>query len=547
MLSIKCTGIVLTSILCLSGLCQGDGEVKVSVISSLERVLQNEVEVKGGRQAELYCAKGESESFQIIVANRTDSIVPDVDLQAGDWKYIGEEPAGVPVLEIFREHYVRIERSSPRARSKPGMYPDALIPFVNPYTGERITKAKYLAAGQNVAPGESQGYWVDIKVGREVKAGLYTSEVVVSSADGKIAEVPVTLMVWDFELPDNFKLKTYVSLIRDISSYHHVSRNSPEYKTIERRYWLMLRDHGLRCRLDDPQTDPVSGEVVFSPEYVERLRRYTEEVQPSVTVVRILFSDNPLKRRNYLLSWGAFLRQNRWVAQPIAYRDEPSTREDYAGIIEYSKALHTYAPSVKFLVTEQVKPDRSDYPSLVGSVDIWVPAWYRADRGDIKKRQEAGDEVWSYIHGDQVGLPCWLIDFPILNYRIPAWFSWSLDLKGFLYWQAVAWAGDRNIDPWIDCHTYPKAKFDCGEGSLVYPGYDAGITGPVASMRLKVFRDSMEDFDYFWIASELIGRDAATEVVSPVAAGFKVYSKNANDYTRARKTIAQMILDKTRK
>jgi hypothetical protein len=540
---------ILLFLLLVNSCCQptAGGEVSVVVLSSLERVLQDDVNVKGPQKAEVFCAKREAESFQIIAVNPTDSVVPDVDLQAGDWKYVGDKPAGVPVLQLFREHYVRIDRPSPRASSRPGMYPDALIPFVNPYTGERITKAKYLAAGQNVASGKSQGYWVDILVGRDIAPGIYTNEITVFSSGKKIAAIPVIATVWNFELPEDHKLKTFFFRVRDVSSYHNVSKDSIEYKVIEWRYLQMLRDHGARCRFEPPATD-ATGKAIFSNDYVNGLRRFTFEMRPSITMVQMLFDDSPVKRRNYLLSWENFLRRNSWLPEPIAYYDEPQNLANYHTIIEYSKDIKNYAPSVKLVVTAPIKPNRPDLPSLEGFVDIWVPPWYWANPEQVRKWQEAGYEVWTYIHGDSVGVPNWLIDFSLLDYRIPPWFCWSLDLKGILYWQTTSWSkSDVKIDPWVDCNTYPKANFSCGEGSLIYPGYDAGIDGPVASMRLKVFRDSVEDFDYFWILKNLTGRDTVTKVVSPVASSFRAYSKAPNDYVKARKAIAQMILDKSGK
>jgi hypothetical protein len=265
-------------------------------------------------------------------------------------------------------------------------------------------------------------------------------------------------------------------------------------------------------------------------------------------MVEMLFTDNPVKRQNYLSSWEKFLERNPWLPQPITYRDEPSTISDFLVITGYSEAIKKYAPTVKVLVTAPIRPKQPELPSLDGSADIFVPPWYWANSEQVKKWQKAGCEVWTYIHGDSVGVPNWLIDFSLLDYRIPAWFCWSLDLKGILYWQTTSWSkSDVKIDPWVDCNTYPKANFSCGEGSLIYPGYDAGIDGPVASMRLKVFRDSVEDFDYFWILKNLTGRDTVTKVVSPVASSFRVYSKTPDDYAKARKAIAQMILDKSGK
>lgn len=542
------TSLLLALLVVSLGSCaRGKEEVSVVVISSLQRVLQNEINVSGGKSAEVFCARGETESFQIIVVNSASSELPKIDLASSNWKYVGDKPAEVPVLEMYREHYVEIKSPSPRSswsEARRGMYPDALIPFVDPYTGKRITSAKYMAAGEDVKPKHSQGYWVDVSVGRDVKAGAYTNEIKVLSGGKEIAAIPVKVIVWDFELPQIHKLKTYFGKMRDVSTYHDLTQNSSKYKVIEKRYLLMLRDHGVSLRFQMlPTINRSTGKVSFTPEFVRELKDYTEQINPSITRIEMFFSDDPVKRANYLLSWETFLRQNQWVPEPIVYFDEPKNEKDYLKIIEYGKTLKAHVPSVKLFVTEQIRPEKGNYPSLEGVVNIFVPVWHRANLRDIKRRQEAGDEVWSYSHGDTKNFPSWHIDFPLLDCRIPAWFSWSLDLKGILYWQTTSWSKKSlKIDPWVDCKTLPQAKFSYGEGYLLYPGGVAGIDGPIASMRLKVFRDGVEDFDYFWILSGLAGRGECDRIVKNVASSFRIYSDDMSLYLKARELIAQKII-----
>jgi hypothetical protein len=259
-------------------------------------------------------------------------------------------------------------------------------------------------------------------------------------------------------------------------------------------------------------------------------------------------SKDPTKRARYLSAWEAFIQQNPWIPEPIVYLDEPNSRDKYLDVLEYGKAINAHAPSIKFLVTEQIRSQKPEWPSLEGAVDIWVPAWHLANPEDIRRRQKAGDEFWSYSALDHKGVPNWLIDFPLLDYRIPAWFSWSLDLKGILYWQTINWASKSvKSDPWTNCQTYSKGREVWnGAGSLVYPGGEAGVDGPVASMRLKVVRDSIEDYDYFWILSQRTERDKVNKIVREVASSFRVYSQDINKYLQTRTLIAENIVESNR-
>jgi hypothetical protein len=523
--------------------------ISVLVLSSLERILQDETDIQGLKEAEIFCAKNEYEAFQIIIINPTDKPIPQIDLNADNWHFTGTPGEGSPELTLYREHYVEISSLSSRSEGKKGWYPDALIPFINPYTGKEIDNAKYLARNQGVGARKSQGYWVDIRVDSNVKAGDYSNEISVVAGGRVIGRIPVKLTVWDFELPKEHKLKTFFGEMRDVSSYHDVSKNSNEYKLIENRYENFLRDHGITLQFTKYLVTgyPVvhsDGQIIFDEPYISTVRSYIDRMHPSVFRVGRNFIDNPVARAQYLSNWEDFLNSNPWIPQAIIYFDEPDSLETYEIIINYGNAMNLYAPHIKLLVTEQIKPQKPDWPSLEGSVDIWVPLWGLADVSDIKRRQLAGDEVWSYTALDwENGVPYWLLDSPLLNYRIPAWFSYSLDLKGILYWSTMCWTNNK-INPWVNPATHTKgSRVWNGEGSLIYPGKPAGIDGPVGSMRLNVFRDLVEDFDYLKLFESLTSRDQAVSQASSIAKDFMTYDKNPESYIAKRKAVAEMILN----
>jgi hypothetical protein len=153
----------------------------VLVLPSCQRVLQDETSVTGSTRAEIFCAKNETESFQVLVVNKSIASLPDVHIDVAEWQTI-VPGSKTPVITLFREHYVKVDKPSYGLKSKTGMYPDALIPFIDPYTNKPITKAKYLADHATVQPKTSQGYWADIAVGPEIPAGSYTTNLTVTSA-----------------------------------------------------------------------------------------------------------------------------------------------------------------------------------------------------------------------------------------------------------------------------------------------------------------------------------------------------------------------------
>jgi len=518
--------------------------IYVTVISSMERLLQDDISAPGTASAEVFCAKNETESFQIIVTNKSYQTLPDIELYVSDWQ--GPSSSKKPKITLFREHYVVIYKPSPRSASQPGWYPDALIPFVDPYTGDPITTGLYRANHQSIAPRKNQGYWIDVRVDSDVPAGTYTASILVTSSSRPVAEIPVTLKVWNFELPNQHALKTFFTKLVDVSYYHSCSKDSSLYRIIEERYIRLLDEHGIKLRFSSVGYWPDStGKIIFSQAFREGIKSFTEQYKPFITIIAMEFSKEPDKAKEYLKSWESFVCANPWLPCPVIYCPELVTEEDYLNAKNYGLAIKQFAPHIKYWVTEQIAPSNPDWPSLEGVVDIWCPTWWLASVDDIRRRQSAGDEVWSYTHGDNYqGAPSWLIEFPLLHYRIPSWFSYSLDLKGLHYWNVVSWCKtDEKIDPWINVSTYERANYSSGEGFLLYPGSAAGIAGPVASMRLKVLRDGLEDYDYFQILAGLSTRREAETIVGDVASTFTRYSKDAQLYINTRTMIAERIIN----
>jgi hypothetical protein len=115
------------------------------------------------------------------------------------------------------------------------------------------------------------------------------------------------------------------------------------------------------------------------------------------------------------------------------------------------------------------------------------------------------------------------------------WMSWRYGLTGLLYWTTVYW---EKTNPWTDPKTYGDYN---GEGSLLYPGADAGFPGPIASMRLKAIRDGMEDYEYLHLLARLNGRDAGRRFTDRVAASWTQWQENALLLRGVREEIGELL------
>jgi hypothetical protein len=189
-------------------------------------------------------------------------------------------------------------------------------------------------------------------------------------------------------------------------------------------------------------------------------------------------------------------------------------------------------------------------------VDIWCPLFYLHRQEDAAKRQALGETIWTYTALCQgPPSPWWHIDFPLLNYRVPAWMAWRDQMKGLLYWGGMSY-WTKVEDPWQQAPYYVgKGVFQQGqegivyhgEGSLVYPARAVGYEGIAPSIRLKALRDGIEDYEYLAILERAGRRAEAEKIVRPLTESFFQWEKDATAYADARAKLAAMIVAARRK
>jgi hypothetical protein len=236
-----------------------------------------------------------------------------------------------------------------------------------------------------------------------------------------------------------------------------------------------------------------------------------------------------------------YLKAHHWDRMAYVYvADEPSSQEEYDDVRARARFVREVAPGLKVLCTKGPQVRNPRWGSLVGSVDIWVALWPIFEEAAVKKRLSAGEEIWSYTalcQGHQ-DTPCWELDFPLLNYRIPMWVSWRFGITGLFYWSTTNWAS--SLDVWTDPVTYEN-RYNM-EGSLLYPGTDAGVQGFVPSIRLKIIREGLEDYEYLTILAQRRGRPVAENVVRKIARSWHDWDTDPRHLSEARAEIVRSIV-----
>lgn len=520
-----------------------------------------------GLEVRVAAARNEWVSFQILA--RADRPVRLTGLKAADLRGPGGAVLRGADARLYRQHQLFLGNGTHRnTEFKPDGYPDPLIPFAPPAGAPKWEPVRLAALPFDLPANETHGFWVDLFVPDAAEAGEYRGVYQLAAGAGQGAEIPVALTVWDFALPATPALVTEFGSprLRD----HYRQKNEPEpaaMDAVEAHCAQLLSEH--RCNAVPPgrMLTPVAqpdgsfripeAEVAALRGFVDRHHVNALQVPHPSSVVR-----DPEAERETLHRWlAAFDRAARELDRAdvvwFTYlRDEPNTPEDYRYVQQWGRAMREAKSVVKVLVVEQpwTEPGMggadSAWGDLYGAVDIWCPLFSLHRQESAARRQALGETVWTYTALCQgQPTPWWHIDFPLLNYRVPAWIAWRSGIKGLLYWGGMSY-WKQTDDPWTTAPFYTgngapqqgaAGIVFQGEGSLVYPARAVGYDGVAPTIRLKALRDSIEDYDYLALLDRR-GRSAEADAVAkPLAASFFEWDKDPAAWESARARLAALL------
>ena len=469
-------------------------------------------------------------------------------------------------IRLYFEHAILCyAKSGPMGDT--GFWPDALVPLTSPFSmaSEFRTSVK------------NRAVWVDVVVPAGAPAGNYTGTITVSQAGKEVGQLKLMLTVYDFALPEETHLITYMNISRNWLQSVYEPRLSPgDLKALLQKYYEFIYANRMEPWFNEPLQPEISEaqngqiRVSFDEElynhYMNDLRtkRVLLETEPDKLRPSDrypLFSEGFNRRiRTYLSQVTEFFRRHGWTnklvfSSPI---DEPNTAQDFADTRRWAGLVHESAPGIPFLVTKSPVSTHPEWGTLAGYVnnfsihgnDLNSLAVKRA----IREEQAKGDEITWYISCDQVyPQPNYFIDAPAMDPVMVPWITWKYGMNGILYWALNYWPQTK--DPWLSPVTY-LSGFLCsggyvlnGEGSLLYPGDRAprytgqkAVDGPVSSIRFELLREGIEDYEYLWLLKSLGDGNFADESAASLVVDVRAFSRNVEDLFAARKRIADRIV-----
>jgi len=511
--------IALIAILCIARTSETQSNSQpliwtASAMEAIERYQQSPVLKDNNfeqiKNTQLMAAKGEYEAFQIVIqappGNLNNVNVAVSDLKNSDGSVISNDD-----ITLYREHYIKLDRPSPRRWANPtrgeGWYADALIPFINPDTGADIQGGELDAVPFDLEAGCNQPIWVDIFVPRSASSGKYQGTYTVTSDLG-VAKGQINLKVWNFDLPVKPSMNSFFDIWKD---------RGIEAQTLLLQHKLMSSQR-IKYENQVEEFEKLGVTSIRLPFWSgANYQTCKMDSPPSVTKLKEAAAQYPLDLSRYVFS-----------------ADEIDECENLKqSLKQWGKNIHQ--AGLKHLVVMKPKPE------LYSDVDIWVvnPKMYYEARSEIVEVTQQGDEIWFYTGYSTDYSPLWHLDSAPINFRIPqGWIAHSLDLKGVLIARVDTWTDN----PWSEVPIYVQNNKDYpGIEMLFYPGDKVGLNQVVPSIRLKRLREGMEDYEYTEILKKLGYQDWAMKIVRRVGRNWRAWTKNPNYLYDARQKLGEKI------
>lgn len=426
----------------------------VSSLQKLTATLPGALEPFRTEPVQLQAARGEWESFQVVVTAGQKPI-DKLEIAPNGLASIGGDFIPSKNLEIYRENYVFVAKPSGNRELQPKWWPDALLPLD--------------LAPKSVEAGKSAVFWVCLKIPETAAPGDYYGEMDFK-ADGAPRRLALTLKVENVKLPPpKFRgtVALYYDVLRDWYLKNGQTFSDEQWAIQKKRYYDFLLDFGLNA-----YDLPVAWN---SPEADVYLKN------PRVLSVRT----PPLDAPDFPIALEK-LRATKTLGKAFYYWiDEPQTPADFQKVRETTAKLRPLG--IKHLVTAHPNA------ALKDAVDIWCPNlgdFFGIGHLDVKAlaaERKKGRETWFYTMVEpKFPYPTWLLDDDAASMRAFGPLLARGGFSGFVYSMAHGW-GPKPLE---NLQSFAGTN---GDGTLIYPAEIMGGVGPMPSIRLMLLRDAMED------------------------------------------------------
>ena len=488
-----------------------------STVKVLQDVLDGYDDVKTEAILNLYSAKGESESQQIIITAQEKRLVYTLELSdlssSSGTKFSKEN------IEVFHEKYLSLTTDFDKTGNPLGNYPDALVPYEN-----------IVSVGENIVePNQNQGLYFRFNVPVDQEAGVYTGSVKLTIGD-KSQEIPISLEVrnlvvsqvnhakshyltaWFYERGE---LDTTQEMLNKYNDFLYEYRicgseliDDTSHSTAEIKAYVDLAYE----KMQNPKCSTVSipgkqaneGWGFHGPTLMAYLRAFVKKsLETNYNMMdKLIFYENYVDEPQH------------WGPDGVTATKEMSNR--YKECI--SKVAKEFEEdwSITSPIKDEVIKSLKKVPNIITArydevyapyVDTWCPTYNYYDTEYSRNLYAEQEEKWWYGCIDpHPPYPSYHIEDTLLASRLEPWMKADYGVVGTLNWAVDVYAecvGTQYIDI-EDYYSGSASRYPAvnGDGWLLYPGKAYGVDGPIPSIRLDAIRDGLEEYELLYEISE---------------------------------------------
>lgn len=502
-----------------------DSAVKCWYTHSFTKTDPNAPKDTGLYSYTVYMAKNETESAGFVISASEDKTGLSVEVSE-----LVSEDGSVIQGEVLRQYYINCGGTD---------YPDPVAPMTD------ITREF------DVAEGKSQAMLIQFNTNKDTAPGRYEGIVSVKCGEDTVKQLRIAVNVWDITLPEGFTSECVMGM-----GWGDIYRFDPQLGENDyyRIYYDALLDYGVNAYELPYDIRSAEGQAYMS--------------DPRVRSFRVNYSSNDDTMREY---YQVLSSNEEWMEKAYFYPyDEPSSVDALNSMAAKCQRIQNLCPGVRivvpFFVNTSISNKEDQIAFMEKYVDIWCPKSFCFTKKEdnvegmkllynqkqerrfpefgerMKSFVDEGDDLWWYVCWEP-GLPYlnMYVDMTGLQNRLLFWQQKQYNVNGFLYWYINYWSRIEN--PWNSMATvgthYETGKTWLsdsvfGDGSLIYPGSEVGVTGPCSSMRLESVRDGLEEFELFTMLEQVSGREAVDSIIAKVSKSIVEFTDDEDAFAAAR-------------
>ncbi len=509
----------------------------------------------------LSCARNEFCALQVAVSAPASGAVTVSSLSLGALTGCG---GALPTADamIYREGFLDVTTKS-NAAGATGPWPDPLIPAVDAFYGE--PRNAFPAA---VPAGQTQGFWVELLIPPGQAPGTYSGTVTVTAADQSTSTIDLSIQVRGFTLPSTSSLASAYGFDWDgpcvghFGAYGGTQCDDAQLEALNALYFQDALNHRLTISalvyappVTNGQGSFTTFDTLYGP-FLDGTALTRPGTLQGAKITTIQYAGDQVAAS--YAAWAAHFKAKGWFDRVFDYTcDEPPNGCDWTDIPTRAAIVHGGDPAFRTLTTTTIQNAQTN--NVLSSIDILVPIINEMDDPTNGSQRAAYDTflqgpnalLWMYQScepssscssgsvGGETTWPTMFVDEPALGNRMMQWMDFLYQVSAELYYDTTYAMSTQ--DAWTSQYEFGNN----GDGSIWYPGKPSLIGGthdiPIESLRMKMLREGMQDYEYLHLLSTLGDGAFAQAELAKVVTSASSFASDPSVLEKARLDMAAEI------